>query len=225
MRRKVLAASVTAFAVAACSHKEPESRQPARATPPPVAADSVLDPASPDMQASAPPQFRVRFETSAGTFVVAVTRAWAPKGADRFYNLVRHGFYDRARFFRVLPGFVAQFGISGDPAVSARWRDATIPDDPVTQHNVQGTLTFATAGPNTRTTQLFINLSDNTRLDGRGFAPFGRVVEGMAVVDRLYAGYGESPDQGMIQARGNAYLASAFPRLDSIARATIVPPS
>lgn len=225
MRRKVLAASVAAFGVAACSPKEPESRPPAGATPPAVAADSVLDPASPDMQVSAPAQFRVRFETSAGTFVVAVARAWAPRGADRFYNLVRHGFYDGTRFFRVLPGFVAQFGISGDPAVSARWRDATIPDDPVTQHNVRGTITFATAGPNTRTTQLFINFSDNTRLDAQGFAPFGRVVEGMEVVDRLYAGYGESPEQGLIQARGNAYLASAFPRLDSIAHATIVPPS
>jgi peptidyl-prolyl cis-trans isomerase A (cyclophilin A) len=124
----------------------------------------------------------------------------------------------------VVPGFVVQFGLSGDPAVSARWRDATIADDPVTQSNARGTVTFATAGPNTRTTQLFINYGDNRRLNGMGFAPVGVVVEGMDVVDRIYAGYGESPDQGLIESQGNAYLAAQFPRLDSIARATIVTP-
>src|ERR1051325_9200628 len=168
--------------------------------------------------ATAPASFHVRFETSAGAFVVEVTRAWAPPGADRLSELVRQG------FFRVVPGFVVQFGLSGDPAVSARWHAATIPDDPVTQHNTRGTLTFATAGPNTRTTQLFINYRDNIRLDGMGFAPLGRVVEGMDVVDHIYAGYGERPDQAQIEARGNAYLAAAFPRLDSITRATIVAP-
>ncbi len=172
----------------------------------------------------APESYRVRFETSAGVFVVAVTRAWAPAGADRLYRLVREGFYDGARFFRVVPGFVVQFGISGDPAVAARWRDATIPDDPVTQSNARGTLTFATAGPNTRTTQLFINYVDNRRLDGMGFAPVGVVVEGMEVVDRIYPGYGEAPDQGLIESRGTAYLAAEFPQLDSIARATILTP-
>ena len=173
---------------------------------------------------TAPERYQIRFETSAGVFVVDVTRAWAPRGADRMYNLVRQGFFDGTRFFRVVPGFVVQFGLSGDPAVSARWRDATIADDAVTQSNARGTLTFATAGPNTRTTQLFINYADNRRLDGMGFAPLGVVVEGMEVVDRIYAGYGESPDQGLIESRGNEYLASQFPRLDSIARATIVTP-
>jgi peptidyl-prolyl cis-trans isomerase A (cyclophilin A) len=190
---------------------------------PPQAANPLRDPQSSEMTARAPGRFRIRFETSGGPFVVEVTRAWAPHGADRLYNLVRHGFYDGGRFFRVVPGFVVQFGLSGDPAVSARWRPATIADDPVTQHNVRGTLTFATAGPNTRTTQLFINYRDNTRLDGMGFAPLGRVVEGMDVVDHIYAGDGERPEQGQIEARGNAYLAAEFPRLDSITHATIAP--
>jgi len=171
-----------------------------------------------------PARYQVRFETSAGVFVMDVTRAWAPRGADRLYELVRSGFYDGTRFFRVVPGFVVQFGLSGDPAASARWRDATIADDPVTQSNARGTVTFATAGPNTRTTQMFINYGDNRRLDGMGFAPLGVVVEGMDVVDRIYAGYGESPDQGLIESQGTAYLAAQFPRLDSIARATIVTP-
>ena len=184
----------------------------------------LLSPASAAMREAAPERFQARFETSAGVFVVDVTRAWAPRGADRFYNLVRHGFYDGARFFRVVPGFVVQFGISGDTAVAARWRDAVIPDDPVTQSNVRGTLTFATAGPNTRTTQLFINYADNSRLDRMGFAPFGVVIEGMDVVDRIFPGYGESPDQGLIERQGTPYLVAQFPQLDSIVRATIVTP-
>src|SRR5919109_5488799 len=192
---------------------------------PSQAANPLLDPQSSEMLARAPASFRIRFETSGGSFVVEVTRAWAPHGADRLYNLVRHGFYDGGRFFRVVPGFVVQFGLSGNPAVSARWRVAPIPGDPVTQHNVRGTLTFATAGPNTRTTQLFINYRDNTRLDGMGFAPVGRLVEGMDVVDHIYAGYGERPEQGQIEARGTAYLAAEFPRLDSISHATIVAPA
>jgi peptidyl-prolyl cis-trans isomerase A (cyclophilin A) len=182
------------------------------------------DPGSAEMRAAAPATYRARFETSAGTFVVEVTRAWAPGGADRLYNLVRHGFYDSGRFFRVVPGFVVQFGLSRDPAVSARWRPATIPDDPVTQRNTRGSLTFATAGPNTRTTQLFINYGDNSRLDAMGFAPVGMVVEGMDVVDRIFAGYGERPAQHLIEMQGNAYLAAQFPQLDSIARAVIVAP-
>jgi len=212
----VIAGSVMAL-VAACGRTD---REPAQAK----ATNPLLDPQSPEMQASAPASFRVRFETGGGPFVVEVTRAWAPHGADRLYNLVRHGFYDGGRFFRVVPGFVVQFGLSGDPAVSARWRPATIADDPVMQHNSRGTLTFATAGPNTRTTQLFINYRDNSRLDGMGFAPLGRVVEGMDVVDHISAVYGERPDQGRIEAQGNAYLAAQFPRLDSITRATIVAP-
>lgn len=215
----VVAGSLVAL-LAACGRPDREPAQ-AKAT---GAANPLLDPQSSDMRASPPASFRVRFETSGGPFVVEVTRAWAPHGADRLYNLVRHGFYDGGRFFRVVPGFVVQFGLSGDPVVSAHWRPATIPDDPVTQHNTRGTLTFATAGPNTRTTQLFINYRDNIRLDGMGFAPLGRVVEGMDVVDHIYAGYGERPDQGQIEAQGNAYLAAQFPRLDSITRATIVAP-
>jgi peptidyl-prolyl cis-trans isomerase A (cyclophilin A) len=189
-----------------------------------AATNAALDPQSPALQAKAPDTFNARFETSAGAFTIQVTRAWAPVGADRFYNLVKNGFFDGTRFFRVLPGFVVQFGLSGTPAVSARWHTASIPDDPVEQHNARGTITFATAGPNTRTTQLFINFGDNVNLDGQGFAPFGRVVDGMDAVDRIYSGYGERPDQGLIEARGNAYIASQFPRLDSIAKATIVTP-
>ena len=186
--------------------------------------EALKDPQSAEMRTQAPATYRARFETSAGRFTVEVTRSWAPGGADRFYNLVRHGFFDGTRFFRVVPGFVVQFGLSGDPTLSARWRDAVIPDDPVLQHNTAGTLTFATAGPGTRTTQLFINYADNTRLDAQGFAPLGQVVEGMDVVERIYSGYEGTPDQGMIQMRGNTYLADQFPRLDTIARAAIIAP-
>jgi peptidyl-prolyl cis-trans isomerase A (cyclophilin A) len=197
------------------------------------AADAPADfhnPTSPGMQAQAPATFRARFETSEGDFVVEVHREWAPRGADRFYNLVRSGYFDGVRFFRVLQGFVAQFGIHGDPAVSALWREQRIPDDAVRQTNARGTLTFATAGPNTRTTQLFINYRNNPGLDQSGFAPFGQVVEGIEVVDRLHAGYGEGapagrgPDQGRIQAEGNAYLERAFPDLDYVRRAALVTP-
>jgi peptidyl-prolyl cis-trans isomerase A (cyclophilin A) len=178
--------------------------------------------------AAAPDSFRVRFATTAGTFTVEVHRTWAPRGADRFYELVRDGYYDGNRFFRVLPGFVAQFGISGDTAASARWRGRPIADDPVRKSNTRGTLAFAAAGPNTRTTQVFVNLTDNSRLDGMGFAPFGEVVDGMSTVDSLYAGYGEGaprgqgPDQGRIQREGNRYLEDSFPKLDAIDSARIV---
>ena len=175
----------------------------------------------------APASYKVKFDTSKGVFVVQVTRAWAPQGADRFYNLVKSGFYDNVRFFRVISGFMVQFGINGDPAVMAKWRGAPIKDDPVTQSNRRGTITFATAGPNTRTSQVFINFVDNSNLDRMGFAPFGRVVSGMDVVDKLNAEYGEGaprgrgPDQGRMQMEGNAYLAKDFPRLDYIKKATI----
>jgi peptidyl-prolyl cis-trans isomerase A (cyclophilin A) len=175
-----------------------------------------------------PDSFRARFETSAGDFVVEVHRRWAPLGADRFYNLTRSGYYDNVRFFRVISGFMVQFGLHGDPKVSAEWRERRIPDDPVRRTNVRGMVTFATAGPGTRTTQVFINYGSNDRLDAMGFAPFGQVIEGMEVVDRLYAGYGEGapqgrgPDQGRIQMEGNAYLERAFPRLDYVRRATII---
>lgn len=193
-----------------------------------VARAAILPPDSPEMNRPAPDSFRVRFETSEGEFVVRVRREWAPHGADRFYNLVRHGFYDGVRFFRVLEGFVAQFGIHGDPEVAAAWRQATIPDDPVVASNERGTLSFATAGPDSRTTQLFINYRDNSQLDAMGFAPIGEVVEGMEVVDRLHAGYGEGaprgegPSQGRIQAEGNAYLEAAFPELDHVERAAVL---
>jgi peptidyl-prolyl cis-trans isomerase A (cyclophilin A) len=180
------------------------------------------------LNAKAPDTYRARFTTSKGDFVIEVTRAWAPNGADRFYNLVANGFYDDCRFFRVVYGFMAQFGIHGDPAISGVWRNARIPDDPVQQRNLRGYVTFATAGPDTRTTQVFINFADqNTRLDSQGFAPFGQVVEGMEVVNKLFSGYGEGapqghgPDQNRIQKEGNAYLAKSYPKLDYIKKATI----
>jgi len=176
----------------------------------------------------APATFKAKFTTTKGDFVVEVTRAWAPLGADRFYNLVKNHYFDGAAFFRVLPGFVAQFGLNAKPEVSRAWASANIKDDPVTQSNLTGYLTFATAGRNTRTTQLFINLADNQNLDGMGFAPFGKVVEGMDVVQQFYSGYGEGapsghgPDQGRITNEGKAYLDKNFPLLDSIKTAVIV---
>jgi peptidyl-prolyl cis-trans isomerase A (cyclophilin A) len=167
----------------------------------------------------------VLFTTSKGDFTVEVHRDWAPKGADRFYELVKSGFYDDVRFFRVIRSprpFMAQFGISGDPATNAKWTNANLQDDPVKERNTRGRITFATSGPNTRTTQLFINYGDNSRLDSRGFSPFGEVVSGMEVVDKLYADYGEGapdgkgPDQERIEKEGNAYLTKDFPNLDYI---------
>jgi peptidyl-prolyl cis-trans isomerase A (cyclophilin A) len=163
----------------------------------------------------------VTFETTKGNVKIQVNRSWAPKGADRFYNLVKNGFFDGCRFFRIVPNFIVQFGLGGDPAVNARWEDARITDDPVTKTNRKGALTFATAGPNTRTTQLFINLKANAALDEQGFAPFGQVVEGMELIEGLYSGYGEAPDQGMIRTQGNAYLTKRFPNLDYIKNATV----
>jgi peptidyl-prolyl cis-trans isomerase A (cyclophilin A) len=188
---------------------------------------ALLTPAS--LNAKAPETFDVKFTTTKGEFTVRVTRAWAPLGADRFYNLVRHHFFDAASFFRVHDGFVVQFGLSAYPAVSAAWSKAVIKDDPVTQSNKNGFITFATGGPNTRTTQLFINLGNNARLDGMGFSPFGQVVDGMTVVVRLYGGYGESPDMGgtgpqqdKIESQGKPYLDKGWPKLDSIQTAVIV---
>ena len=175
----------------------------------------------------APASYKVKFDTSKGAFVVQVTRAWAPQGADRFYNMAKSGFFDNVRFFRVISGFMVQFGINGDPAVMARWRDAPLKDDPVSQSNKRGLITFATAGPNTRTTQVFINFADNGRLDQMGFAPFGQVISGMNVVDALNPEYGEGaprgrgPDQGRLQREGNAYLGKEFPRMDFVKKATI----
>src|SRR6202035_33246 len=184
----------------------------------PVASAQTGNLANPAaLKEAAPPVYKVRFDTSKGPFVVEVHRDWAPNGADRFYNLVKNGFYDNTRFFRVLEGFMAQFGVNGDPKVSSVWRTARIKDDPVKISNKRTFVTFATAGKDTRTTQVFISYGDNSNLDGQGFAPFGQVVSGMKTVDSLYSGYGEGapggrgPDQGKVQAEGNAYLASAFP--------------
>jgi peptidyl-prolyl cis-trans isomerase A (cyclophilin A) len=182
---------------------------------------SLLNPAS--LTAKAPAEFKAKFSTTAGDFVVEVHREWAPLGADRFYNLVRNGYFANAAFFRVVPGFVVQFGLSADPAVNKVWDAARIKDDPVVQSNKRGSLVFATAGPNTRTTQLFINYGDNARLDGMGFAPFGTVIEGMDVVDRIFPGYGETPSQDLITRQGDAYLKASFPRIDKIKLAQILP--
>lgn len=168
-----------------------------------------------------PPAYKAKFETTAGNFTVEVQREWAPLGADRFYNLVKSGYFNGARFFRVVPGFVVQFGLSPDPKVSGPWREAKLQDDAVRRSNGRGFLTFATAGPNTRTTQLFINLGDNTRLDQMGFSPFGLVTEGMEAVDKINSEYGESPQQPNIEAEGEPYLAANFPKLDKITKATI----
>ena len=179
----------------------------------------------------APAQFKVNFDTSAGVFEVEVHRDWAPNGADRFYDLVKNGFFDNARFFRVISGFMMQFGINGDPAVNSVWREARIPRDPVKEGNKRGNITFAMqggpSGPDTRTTQVFINFRDNSNLDPIGFAAFGRVTKGMDVVDKIYSGYGEGapsgagPEQGRVQAEGNAYLTKDFPKLDYIKKASI----
>jgi len=177
--------------------------------------------------AVAPDEYTVKLRTTEGIVLIDVTRAWAPHGADRFYNLVQSGYYDGAYFFRTIAGFMSQVGIHGDPAVTAVWRDANIPDDPRTQSNTKGMVTFAMAGPDTRTTQVFINLKDNLFLDGQGFAPIG-VVRDMKTVEKLWVGYGESrpqglgPDQMALMEQGNAYLESEFPKLDSIVSATIV---
>ena len=169
-----------------------------------------------------PETYQVKFDTSKGEVIIEVHRAWAPIGAARFYDAVKIGFYDDTRFFRVVPDFMVQFGINGDPKVQSKWRDAKIKDDKVTQSNKKGYITFATSGPNSRTSQVFINFSDNSFLDRMGFAPFGQVVEGMDVVEKINAQYGESPDQSAIQTSGNAYLTKKFPELTYIKKATIV---
>jgi peptidyl-prolyl cis-trans isomerase A (cyclophilin A) len=175
-----------------------------------------------------PEVFRVRFDTSEGPFVIEARRDWAPRGTDRFFELVKSEFFDETRFFRVLPRFVVQFGINKDPKASELWSQLKIVDDPSKQSNEKGTVTFAKRGPNTRTTQIFINMVDNPSLDGSGFPPFGKVVEGMDVVEKLYPGYGEmspngnGPDPTKIQAMGNEYLVRNFPQLDYVKTARVV---
>jgi peptidyl-prolyl cis-trans isomerase A (cyclophilin A) len=193
-----------------------------------MAENALLDWRS--LNETAPDVFKAKFETSKGDFVIEVHRDWAPRGADRFYNLVKAGFFDECRFFRVLHGFMAQIGINGDPKVSSVWQQARFPDDPVKKSNTRGMVSFATAGPNTRTTQFFINFGDNSgSLDPQGFSPFGMVDEaGMKIVDSLYGDYGEGaprgqgPNQAFVQAQGNAYLQKMFPNLDYVKKATIV---
>jgi peptidyl-prolyl cis-trans isomerase A (cyclophilin A) len=207
MRRctPLLALVALSFAASACKDKA--------ATP--VASAPVGPP---------PDSFRVAFETTRGRFVVDVKRAWAPKGADRFYSLVTEGFFDENRFFRVLPGFIAQFGVSDDKKINEAWEKKPLGDDPVLEKNARGTIVFASDGPNSRTHQFFINLKDNKNLDRQGFAPFGQVVEGMAVVDSIYGGYGETPSYHLIATLGNSYLKRMFPKLDHIKSAKIVRP-
>jgi len=210
IRRAAVIAGLVAVALL-CS-AGPEAKSPG----------SKYDPES--LIEEAPKKFRVKFETSEGEFEILVKREWSPLGADRFYNLVRAGFYDDVRFFRVVENFIVQFGISGEPAVSRVWREATIEDDPVVQKNSRGTISFAKSGKNTRTTQVFINLGNNTRLDQMGFSPFGRVMKGMSVVDHLFNGYAEkiTKQQHKIVSQGNAYLERSFPMLDYIEKATII---
>lgn len=184
---------------------------------------ALMDPKSEAMKQEAPAEYTVLFATSAGDFKLHVTRDWAPRGADRFYNLIKNGYYNGQRFFRVVPGFVVQWGLSADPELTKIWHTAQFLDDKVKQNNKRGRITFAkTNSPNSRTTQLFINYGDNLNLDGMGFAPFGEVIEGMEVVDKINAEYGQQPDQGQISSRGNAYLTEKFPNLDYIKTATIV---
>ena len=190
---------------------------------------TLLDPNSAFWETPAPRAFDARVETSKGTFVLSIERDWAPRGADRFYNLARAGFFDDSRFSRVVPGFIAQFGIPGDPAIAMLWQNRAFPDDPVRHSNVRGTIGFAMTGPNARTTQLYISLVDNVRLDAQGFAPIGRVIEGMAVVDSLYSGYGENSGggvragkQGPLISGGNAYIDREYPKLDRLIRITII---
>jgi peptidyl-prolyl cis-trans isomerase A (cyclophilin A) len=217
------------IAVLACGIAAAQTKTGAEKTGAPkkaAAAPNLLSPSS--LRAKAPETYKVKFTTTKGDVVIQVNRAWAPQGADRFYNLVRAGFYKDAAFFRVLPGFMAQFGISARPEVAEAWENAKILDDRVIQSNKRGTITFAMAGPNTRTTQVFINYGDNARLDSDGFAPFGQVIEGMDVVDKFYSGYGEGapsgrgPDQQKLTAQGKAYLDRFFPQLDRIISASIV---
>ena len=194
----------------------------AQAPPPAPAAapaPSLMNPAT--LKATAPDLFRVKFATTHGDFVVEVHRAWAPLGADRFYNLVVNNFFTDAAFFRYVPNFIVQFGLPANPAIGRVWQSANIKDDPVKHGNTKGTLVFATAGPNTRTTQFFINFADNTPLDAQGFAAFGSVVSGMNIVEGLYSGYGEKPDQGAITTQGKAYIDKNFPKLDTIKSTTI----
>jgi peptidyl-prolyl cis-trans isomerase A (cyclophilin A) len=217
--KPVLLTILLTGALMAQTKSDPSKATPAKA---PAAAPNLLNPAS--LNRTAPATFRAKLTTTKGDVIIEVTRAWAPNGADRFYNLVRAGFFTDAAFFRTIAGFMTQFGLSARPEVSKAFSDANLKDDPVKESNTRGRVTFAqTSAPNSRTTQLFINYGNNARLDADRFAPFGEVVEGMSVVDSFYSGYGEQPDQGSIQSQGKAYLDRNYPKLDRILTATIVP--
>jgi cyclophilin family peptidyl-prolyl cis-trans isomerase len=190
---------------------------------PPAPSPKLMHPTA--LTSRAPAKYDVNFKTTAGNFVVEVDRSWAPNGADRFYNLVRYGFFNGATFFRVVPHFVVQFGLSSNPKINAAWNDANLRDDPVKGSNKTGYLSFASAGPNTRTTQVFINLADNPRLDAMGFSPFGKVISGMSAVNKIFSGYGEQPDQNDITSEGKAYTDKSFPKLDKIVSAAISVPA
>ncbi|MCG8607663.1 peptidylprolyl isomerase [bacterium] len=224
MFRNLLSACL-ALTLFACA----PSKEDAHFVPAEPARQALLNPEYEIWSQKSPDVFRVMIETSKGSFTLSVHRDWAPLGVDRFYNLVRTGYYDDSRFFRVLAGFIVQFGIPGNPEITAVWKDLTIPDDPVTQSNTRGRIAYAMTGPDTRTTQLYISLDDNSRLDEQGFSPIGEVIEGMEVVDQLYSGYGEEAGGGMRRGKqdkmltgGNAHLDEAFPRLDKLIRAKIV---
>jgi peptidyl-prolyl cis-trans isomerase A (cyclophilin A) len=232
--RNLAIAALAAVFAAACAPKAQENGQESQ---PPAAQTQTTKEITTDMEIlknpakaveKAPENFKVKFETTKGDFTLEVTRAWSPLGADRFYNLVKAGFFTDVAFFRVIEGFMVQFGIHGDPAISSAWKGARIKDDPVTQSNAKGYISYAMAGPNTRTTQLFINFGNNRNLDGMGFSPFGKVVEGMGVVESIYNGYGEGapsgmgPDQGLVQLQGNKYLKAEFPKMDYIKSAELL---
>jgi peptidyl-prolyl cis-trans isomerase A (cyclophilin A) len=211
--------ALMALVLAACGGEPPAAEQPQEQR------SLIFFPKR--LTEEAPESFRARFETSVGDFVIEVNRAWSPGGADRFYNLVANGFYDDVRVYRVIPGFMAQFGLNGDPVVNYQWRNAIIVDDPVVQSNTRGRVSFAKGGPNSRTTEVFINYRDNAGLDQNGFSPFGQVAEGMDVVDHFYGDYGDGPPRGQgpyqaqVQAQGNEYLDTEFPELTRILRARV----
>ncbi len=214
-------ALLAAFSLAAAAPQDLKEQKPE--------PDLLKDPKAAGINKQAPARYQVKFTTSKGEFLVEVQREWAPNGADRFYNLAKNGWFDDVRFFRVIKDFMCQFGINGDPKLNTSWKNAVINDDPAgKQSNTKGMISFAMRGPNTRTTQIFINFGDNTRLDGMNFAPFGKVASGMEVVDSLYKEYGEGaprgkgPDQGKIQEQGNEYLKKDFDKLDYVKTARVL---
>jgi peptidyl-prolyl cis-trans isomerase A (cyclophilin A) len=222
--RAIAGLTVLLLSLGACSQERPSRSEqpPAAATQQaaPTEGNPLYDPTK--ATEKAPDTFKVRLVTTKGEVVIQASRSWAPYGVDRFYNLVKIGYFDNTAFFRVRPGFIAQFGINGDKEVNRAWVNAQIPDDPVKESNRRGYVSFATAGPDTRTTQLFVNYRDNSSLDQQGFAPIGRVLQGMPVLESLYSGYpegppyGKGPNQKLIEAGGNAYLERSFPKLDYI---------